>query len=258
MIENDDVIEIGLLGLDCAHSCGSELHPVYAMAVHTNDDPNDDAWAFFGRDLGSEGFCAPDLIPETQLFYKIFLKLPWRGGLLPPTATLTWEKPYWAGNEVQVKSFPIYEGPRGAGYVIEIDLGYDEATTLVDGELHLHWPETTSTGPSTAAQNLDRKDLKDNPVTTDEPEKWFTDFTNRLSPNVRNQVNQAMSERPAPPRMITFHSGSLDRPPVDFQPKLSPGRPARRQMLAAPNDVQRAVAEKVGKILSDNNVKLAR
>src|SRR4029079_14611901 len=29
-----ETIEVGVAGLDCAHSCGSEIHPVLAMAIH--------------------------------------------------------------------------------------------------------------------------------------------------------------------------------------------------------------------------------
>lgn len=256
MIENDDAIEIGLLGLDCAHSCGSELHPVYALALHVKDDPNDDTWAYFGRDLGGEGFCAPDLIPAPQLFSKIYLQLPWRGGVLPPTVlpTSTWEKPYWAGDDVQVKTFPIFRGPRGVGYVVEIDLGDNEATTIVDGELHLHWPGIVNKESLAVAKKPKRSPVKENPLTPDEPENRFATFVNGLSPDVRAQVNQAMSEVPPPPRMIAFPSLSLDRPPVDFQPKVSAGSPARRQPLTAPNEVERSIAKKVGKIFHDNNV----
>ncbi len=48
----------GLYGLDCEHSCHPELHPVYAMAILVQDDPNDEVWAIFVRNWGNEGFCS--------------------------------------------------------------------------------------------------------------------------------------------------------------------------------------------------------
>jgi hypothetical protein len=57
-IDGKEVIIIGLAGLDAQHSVHTELHPVYAMFVHVQDDPSDDRWAFFVRNWGDEGFCA--------------------------------------------------------------------------------------------------------------------------------------------------------------------------------------------------------
>jgi hypothetical protein len=57
-IDGKDAIIIGLAGLDAQHSVHTELHPVYAMFVHVQDDPSDDRWAFFVRNWGDEGFCA--------------------------------------------------------------------------------------------------------------------------------------------------------------------------------------------------------
>ena len=58
MVDGNEAIVMGLFGLDCAHSCGSELHPVYAMAIHINDDPLDDTWSLFVRNWGDEGYCS--------------------------------------------------------------------------------------------------------------------------------------------------------------------------------------------------------
>lgn len=64
MLYNKRAIAIGLVGLDCAghepgkNHCYTELHPVYALAIHANDDPGHDHWAFFIRNRGDEGWCA--------------------------------------------------------------------------------------------------------------------------------------------------------------------------------------------------------
>jgi hypothetical protein len=59
-IDGKFAIIVGLLGLDSQHGVHSELHPVYAMFVHVQDDPRQDKWAFFVRNWGDEGFCGND------------------------------------------------------------------------------------------------------------------------------------------------------------------------------------------------------
>lgn len=64
-------LAIGMLGLDCAdrHSCDAELHPVWVLAIHVDDNycpapphggPTScyDHWAFFARNKGDEGYCS--------------------------------------------------------------------------------------------------------------------------------------------------------------------------------------------------------
>ena len=60
---------LGLFGLDCDHGCRSELHPIYALAVQTAEDPNDNEWAVFVRNWGTGGFCSQynDELAEASL-----------------------------------------------------------------------------------------------------------------------------------------------------------------------------------------------
>lgn len=48
----------GLLGLDCAHDCASEFHPVYAVAIEMDPSSTNNQWAIFVRNSGNEGFCS--------------------------------------------------------------------------------------------------------------------------------------------------------------------------------------------------------
>jgi hypothetical protein len=66
MLYAKQVLVLGLLGLDTAHSSHSELHPVVAMAVHIKNDPHDDRWAVFAMNWGDEGWCSSnyELFPE--------------------------------------------------------------------------------------------------------------------------------------------------------------------------------------------------
>src|SRR5947199_8591924 len=61
MVRHKDAIAIGLLGLDIFEKATSELHPVFVLAIHTNEDPADDTWAIFARNYGNEGMCSDNM-----------------------------------------------------------------------------------------------------------------------------------------------------------------------------------------------------
>jgi hypothetical protein len=68
-------IVTGVLGMDFEHGGHSELHPVYAVAVHlkdgevTSDGTVEDVWIMFVRNWGNEGFCSSRR-KENALFDK--------------------------------------------------------------------------------------------------------------------------------------------------------------------------------------------
>jgi hypothetical protein len=70
-------IVTGWLGLDCVHNCGSEIHPVFSLALHVKEDPNDDVWVFFVRNNGNEGYCSEGVLYAPQ-FNNFSFTLPWR------------------------------------------------------------------------------------------------------------------------------------------------------------------------------------
>lgn len=48
----------GVFGLDCDHGCRSEVHPVYTLAVQTDESPQHNQWAVLVRNWGAGGFCS--------------------------------------------------------------------------------------------------------------------------------------------------------------------------------------------------------
>ncbi len=71
----------GLIGLDCPHTCASEIHPVWAMAIQVKSDPADETWAVFVRRSGNEGFCSDHQHDLDDLFNDTFtFRLPWKPG----------------------------------------------------------------------------------------------------------------------------------------------------------------------------------
>ncbi len=148
LLDGKEVIALGVVGLDCAHSCGSELHPVYAFAVHDDgSNPLDDKWAIFVRNWGDEGYCSRGVLElgsGAPLTFKFRLKRPGAQGVTvrfsdasdtrgqygtvfrrPVGHTNTrWFMPYLIENE---------------GAVITLQLPPPSDRSWIEGMLHLTW-----------------------------------------------------------------------------------------------------------------------
>jgi hypothetical protein len=195
-------IVTGLIGLDCAHSCGSESHPVYAMAIHVNDDPLDDAWAIFVRNWGNEGFCSIhdhkfDFLNDTYTF-----RLPWRPGAQSVASTNTFQTNNDALLGPGVTPIP------GKAVLVSFQLPSPDLHAWVNGELHLHW-----VGASPAAIHPIPPSSKF-VATTESPvaeEGHLDRFTSAMTPAQRETFFQDAPGMPDP---------SADVPPRDL-----PARP---------------------------------
>src|SRR5262245_29431255 len=75
MVDGKYAVVTGLGGLDCEHSCGAELHPVYAMAIQVNDDRSLETWAIFVRHWGDEGWCGTS--QHLWVTTSSTFRLPW-------------------------------------------------------------------------------------------------------------------------------------------------------------------------------------
>ncbi|TMM08974.1 MAG: hypothetical protein E6G00_11585 [Actinobacteria bacterium] len=71
----------GLAGIDTVHTPGTELHPVYGIAIedkaagHSVQRDGNDLWTFFARNWGNEGYCS-DLEHGINV-RKITVRIPW-------------------------------------------------------------------------------------------------------------------------------------------------------------------------------------
>jgi hypothetical protein len=144
MIDGKTAIITGLTGLDCEHGCATEMHPVYAIAIHVNSDPLDDTWAIFVRNWGDEGYCSQDQHPlDTS---RIAFLIPHAAAsavqLNVATTFLT--------NNSQV-SGPALSLVRGEGAIVEFNLPSPDAGARVNGELHLQWTTGPVTSPAARA-----------------------------------------------------------------------------------------------------------
>jgi hypothetical protein len=128
-------IVTGLMGLDCGHSCQSELHPVYALAMNVQPSIADDLWVFFVRNWGDEGFCSSDqhylgLPNDTYTF-----RLPWKPGATSVSVTSQSFYPYHNQNPP-----PVVTSVPGQGVFVTFKLDPPRQDgSMWDGELHLQW-----------------------------------------------------------------------------------------------------------------------
>jgi hypothetical protein len=187
MINGKFGIVIGLLGLDCAHSCGAELHPVWAIAIHVKDDPNDDTWGIFARNWGNEGYCSSG--QEYLETSSITFRIPRPGAT--NVEVLGTSKFLTNNNSV---GFAVYLMPNeGAG--VQFGLPRPEAHARINGELHLKWTggERSSPPPppppETIAEFGDR----------DEPEKIHHAQVAHMTPEQR-----AIYESKLPRKVISL------------------------------------------------------
>jgi len=141
LIYNKNAIVIGLVGLDCGHADGNywtELHPVYAMAIHTRSDPNDDVWAVFARNFGNEGYCSQGVILLNVPEDRVTLNLPApEGG--PWTLA---EIPFGPGlSELKYShsGMGFSHAERPGGVTVTFTLRPPSDGSLAEGELHLRW-----------------------------------------------------------------------------------------------------------------------
>ena len=144
-------VAIGLLGLDCAinHDCDVELHPIYALAIHLSDDPDDDHWAFFARNKGDEGYCGgskENLYPlnrtgDSSYTYKL---------LLPRTDAQSFTvikkdvRLYGKGNSTDAGSAFASNLAANRGALLSFtlpnpDQQQDSDEWLIEGEIELAW-----------------------------------------------------------------------------------------------------------------------
>lgn len=202
----------GLVSLDCPHTCASELHPVWAMAMRVKDDPADETWAIFVRRFGNEGFCSDqqhyldDLLNDTYTF-----RLPWRQG----------------ASAVGVNPATVFDSELGqatAGMSVSQNQGILISFTMpvpnsgegemVNGELHLKWTMPRG-GIGTAPVRTIRALSRATSESESEPEDRLAQLLGNMSPAQRATLNARM-----PTRTVTRHNVPLTLPAPRQIPSL--------------------------------------
>lgn len=264
LIDKKEIIEIGELGLDCAHSCGSEIHPVLGMALHVQEDLSDDVWTVFARNSGDEGFCGHVSIVHSELT-SMYFRLPWPAGAAQVAPVVTgatvWKKSaVGGGDQIKVTTYPVLAAPgTPAGFIVRIDLGDADRVPLLNGELHLQWQKAGSgvavgnvrarLGASERARIM--QPIISRPAATPEPEEAFARMFAALPAAAREKVKQAV---PMPSRQLQWTP--VNAVNLRAAPAGSPTQPRIARTLrkgqVKPNQRKKDLYQKFGTALKNS------
>lgn len=135
---NHEVVIVGILGFDCAHSCNTELHPALAFFVHNVEESSNDndVWEFFVRNSGNEGFCGSQIhfINTTQI--SVLLQNPYASDVSNLPAKTILATTLSSGFSPKVS---VVEDPGKRGAIATFSLPSPDTLGVVYGELHLKW-----------------------------------------------------------------------------------------------------------------------
>ncbi|PYQ26162.1 MAG: hypothetical protein DMF81_00290 [Acidobacteria bacterium] len=150
MIDGKDAIISGFTSVDCEHNCVSELHPVWVLAIHVQDDPQDDMWAVFMRNWGDEGFCSSQQHFVSWPGDRFTLTLPWRAGA--SAVELVQPATQFLANMEGVGG--TWSGAADGNISLTFALPPPSVGARVHGELHLQWTGSPAmaSGPVAAAR----------------------------------------------------------------------------------------------------------
>ncbi len=191
----------GLFNLDCEHDCRSELHPVYALAIETNDSLDDNTWAIFVRNWGDGGFCSSQDHLVQFSGNKLVLLLPNTGQKAPAVINNQTEFAASPNSGIQFSTGYI----AGQGLAISFNLPSPQEHALAELVLHLSWPAGT---PSPASRRLLAAKVpavaaEAIPGTPVEAEDYLDSLFSKINPapNVRNFSARAEAA-PANPNKV--------------------------------------------------------
>ncbi len=144
MVDDHEAVVTGLAGIVAEHEAASQLHPVYAMALHLSSDAADDRWAFFARNWGNQGFCSSD-----QHYWDVSPLSLFIPGPQGATDFRLIEQDVKAN-----KDFAIRASFANGGVLFSFDLGAPESRALADGSVRIRWTVPPATrGSVIAASN---------------------------------------------------------------------------------------------------------
>ena len=202
MINGREAVVGGLVGTDCEHDCYSEIHPVWALAIHVKSDPLDDVWAIFVRNFGNEGYCSKYQHLVGFSGNRFTFNFPWRGGATS-VATTTGTSFY---ANLSGMSY-TWGSTAGQKVSLTVQLLSPYSYPRVHGELHLRWAGTTlQTRDSDAAAAPEAwfEEIESGGQT----ERWLHDLAERLSPQQRQLLEAELAgERVAPVRDAVSMTG---------------------------------------------------
>jgi len=144
--DNRCAVVVGVLGLDCDHGCKSELHPAFVLALHTKDDPTDDTWLIFARNIGNEGYCSSKFEHLRLTDNRLAVVIPRPGAQLQKVLDSSRFFSALNNSSAQIEVSPSgANSPATVSFLFPADVpatpGQGE---FILGELHLQWSNTAT------------------------------------------------------------------------------------------------------------------
>jgi hypothetical protein len=205
----------GMFGLDGEHDFKAELHPLYALATlrdNYENDPGDEVWLMFVRNLGDEGFCSSRLWDAGFTDYTF--RLPWHAGMT--SVQVNWSKTQFKGTDgtsgPTVSALPP-SGTDPGGVFVSFHLGPSSSAPLMDGALHLAWSGQVnppvvlrSAVTARAGSGVFRRPVL-NVQPPDEIEERINEAIRKLPASARSQVEEARRSAVSARVLRTLPSG---------------------------------------------------
>jgi hypothetical protein len=141
MVDDQDAVVIGLVGLDVVHPFGSELHPVHLLAIRETGNQNittEDTWAIFARNWGDEGECSSQLHYLDRNVVSVDLTPP-PGVSSSATPTLVGDNTF---HEHNANGLKVNLSPGHVLVAFMLSKPSDEPWEV--GELHIDWKSATA------------------------------------------------------------------------------------------------------------------
>ncbi len=214
LIDGKPAIISGYTSVDCEHHCVSELHPTWVLAIHVQDDPDDDVWAVFMRNWGNEGFCSSAQHEVSWPRDRFTLTLPWRAGA---AAVELHDATRFLANAEGVSGW--WRDEPGEAVTLTLALPPPSARTRVHGELHLRW-----SGPTVRSGVRGR--AKGSPPA---PAEW-----EEQGGEAEALVDELLARLPPGKRAALERGAALQAPTLDsVEVELEHGRPDDEEPAAA-------------------------
>jgi hypothetical protein len=224
-IDGHDAVITGRMGTDDFHGNKSELHPVHFFAVRQAavPNPNDDAWSFFYRNWGNEGFCGEG--QENLDIQTARIRLPRPPGIAANADFTIGPKSVARGTVTT--TVPILLAPASNGdTIMTVQLDPPSAQKWSVGEVHLIWgppgPLPSPAPPPVATFDGDQ-----------EPEAIIPALLTSAQNAFAKALYRGMVARTAPlqPQTLQFAKTSTPPPPSTTPPTSSVGPASARTLM---------------------------
>jgi len=232
-IDGHFAIMSGLVGLDVYHlPPASELHPVHALAIRIHKDvtPGDDAWAFFVRNWGDEGYCSSDQhyvnYHNNQYTFRLPRPTPTEG--VTGNAVATVGQTIVQSHGVDTRATVAINANQDT--FLTVNLGSPSAETFVVGEIHLVWPNNGATSTSSAlTSSAEAAPDEDDDDPEEQIREVFESFTPAQQTLARSELAKLQPARAPQPTFNVPIVLTNALPPVVTEPPSVSTAPALRK-----------------------------